>query len=150
MRIRSWGARSASVVATTAALSLAGATAASAHHCYKTDWQDAAYERLSQGGTAWLPLTELGRLVISWGDDDLGIEPSPECAEYLTSADLAGWMQSKGLAKEPLIHFRATAGGGAYYMKGKKPGSFDYLDHSDFAVLGEALVDAVERCNAAG
>ena len=51
-------------------------------------------------------------------------------------------------AKWPLIHSRATIGGGAFYMKGKRPGSINYLEESDFMSLTAALFDAVADCDA--
>ena len=40
--------RAGTVLAATAAITLAGATMASAHHCYKEQWQEAAYQAQSR------------------------------------------------------------------------------------------------------
>ena len=40
---------------------MASASIASAHHCYKVDWNDAAYEHVSSG-TAWWTLNDLGAM----------------------------------------------------------------------------------------
>lgn len=142
MRIRIWGARGVSVVAATAALSLAGTTAASAHHCYREQWRDAAYSQLSQGRTPWTPLSELGRVVIA---EEIGL---PQCAPYLTSEDLEPWLEDQGLSQEPLLQFRATVGGGAFYKTGKEPKPFNYLGDDDFAELEGVLAGAIEECMA--
>ena len=52
---------------------MASASIASAHHCYKVDWNDAAYEHVSSG-TAWWTLNDLGAMIIT---QDLGL---PQCA----------------------------------------------------------------------
>ena len=41
-----------------AALMLASTGVASAHHCYKQDWADAAYQHHRAGGTAWVSLSD--------------------------------------------------------------------------------------------
>jgi hypothetical protein len=122
-------------IAGAAALSLAVATTASAHHCYKEDWNDAAYAHVSQGGTAWLPLGDLGRMVVS---EELGL---PQCA-YVIDGVVADYVAIKGLDAEPLIHSRATAGGGAAHQ-GKTVPPYEYLD---FAVLDPLLQAAVGDC----
>ena len=48
---------------------------------------------------------------------------------------VAEWMGSVGMAQEPLIHSRATIGGGAFYNKGKAPQPFEYLSDADFGQL---------------
>ena len=143
MNRRTWGARGAALIAATAALSLAGATAASAHHCYKEEWQDAAYAQLSKGRTAWMPLSEMGRMVIAEEFD------RPECAQYLTSDDLSEWLEAQGLNQEPLIQSRATVGGGLYYRTGTGPRPFGYLDEEDFEDLTGLLQAAVMECDEA-
>ena len=50
-----------SIVAATAALVLVGSSAASAHHCYKDEWQAAAYAHHLAGGTPWMPLSDMGQ-----------------------------------------------------------------------------------------
>lgn len=133
--------RSLGVIAGAAALTIGTATAASAHHCYKVDWNDKAYEQLARGGTAWLPLTDLGAMIIS---EDIGM---PECAGYASVA-VDHWMAETGATSVPLIHSKATVGGGAYYNKGKAPKPFGYLGEADFMILEEGLGMAIEACMA--
>lgn len=121
-----------------AAILALGATAASAHHCYKADWNDAAYANLSKGGTPWLPLSDLASLVIA---GDIGF---PECAGYGDQV-AAAWMEATGTTTEPLIHMNATAGGGAAHQ-GKTVKPFAYLEDPDFVILDEALGAAIGDC----
>jgi hypothetical protein len=132
--------RAGLVAAGAAALVLAGGTAASAHHCYVEDWNDAAYQHLSQGGTAWMPLSDLADLVLA---EEVGL---PQCVGY---GDVAAefFMEAKGLDEEPLIHSRATVGGGAKHIAGIEPAPFDYLDFEvDGPLLDAAIGAAVEAC----
>ena len=146
MARRTWAARGMTVAAATAALSIVTASSASAHHCFKEDWADAAYAHHAAGGTAWIPLTQLGQMIISApAPDGAGM---PECASYFDAELLQPWLESKDLAQEPLIHFRATVGGGAYYKKGKAPAPFDYLGDEDFVALDALLGQAIEECMA--
>ena len=55
---------------------MASASIASAHHCYKVDWNDAAYEHVSSG-TAWWTLNDLGAMIIT---QDLGLPQGPSGA----------------------------------------------------------------------
>lgn len=134
--------RALGVIAGAAALTIGTATAASAHHCYKVDWNEKAYEQLSGGGTAWLPLSDLGAMIIA---QDIGL---PECAGY-SSVAVDHWMAETGATTEPLIHSKATVGGGAM-QKGKAPKPFAYLGESDFVILEEGLTMAVAECMADG
>lgn len=124
-------------VAGAAALTLGTATIASAHHCYKVDWNEKAYANLSQGRTAWLPLTDMGAMIIA----DMGL---PECAGYASIA-VDHWMAETGATSVPLIHSKATVGGGAM-QQGKAPKPFAYLGEADFAILEEGLGMAVGAC----
>lgn len=132
--------RSVGVIAGAAALTLGTATAASAHHCYKVDWNEKAYEQLSGGGTAWMPLSDLGAII-------LAEEGMPECAGY-SSVAVEHWMAETGATSEPLIHSKATVGGGAYYNKGKAPKPFGYLGEADFVILEDGLMMAIDACMA--
>lgn len=114
------------------------ANAAFAHHCCKADWNDAAYAHHAAGGTAWLPLSELADIVIA---EDIGL---PQCVGYGDQV-AAAWMDATGTEDEPLIHSRATAGGGAAHQ-GKTVPPFNYLGDADFAILDAALVAAIEEC----
>jgi hypothetical protein len=114
------------------------ANTAFAHHCYKADWNDAAYAHHAQGGTAWIPLSDLADLVIA---EDIGL---PECVGYGDQVAEA-WMEATGTEVEPLIHSRATAGGGAAHQ-GKTVPPFHYLDDADFAILDGALGEAIGDC----
>lgn len=121
-----------------AAILAMGATAASAHHCYKADWNDAAATQLSKNSTAWLPLSDLAEFVIT---QDIGL---PQCTGYGDQV-AAAWMEATGTEEEPLIHSKATAGGGAAHQ-GKTVKPFLYLGDADFAVLDAALGAAIEDC----
>ncbi|WP_277454566.1 hypothetical protein [Janibacter sp. DB-40] len=133
--------RSVGVIAGAAALTLGTATVASAHHCYKVDWNDKAAEQLARGGTAWLPLTDLGAMIIA---EEMG---QPQCAGYASIA-VDHWMAETGATSEPLIHSKATVGGGAYYNKGKAPKPFGYLGEADFVILTDGLMMAIDSCMA--
>lgn len=146
MTRRTWAARGMTVAAATAAISIVTASSASAHHCFKESWADAAYAHHAAGGTAWIPLSQLGQMIIAMPEPD-GYG-RPECASYLDAESLQPWLESKDLAQEPLIHFRATVGGGAYYKKGKAPGPFGYLGEEDFVALEALLAQAVAECDA--
>ncbi|GAA4426602.1 hypothetical protein GCM10023169_25560 [Georgenia halophila] len=122
-------------VAGAAAFSLALATTASAHECYKEDWSDAAHARLSQGGTAWLPMSDLGEYVVAV---EMGL---PECA-YVVDGVVDDYVAMTGLDAEPLVHSRATIGGGPE-RGGRAAPPISYLD---FSILGPLLEDAVGDC----
>ena len=131
--------RRAGLVSVGAAAVLAmSANAAFAHHCYKADWNDAAYAHHAAGGTAWLPLSDLADIVIA---EDIGL---PQCVGYGDQV-AAAWMDATGSEEEPLIHSRATAGGGAAHQ-GKTVRPYKYLGDADFAVLDAALEAAIEDC----
>jgi hypothetical protein len=125
-------------LAGTAALTIALAGTASAFHCYKEDWNDAAYAQLSQGGTPWLPLSDLGEFVVA---DELGL---PQCT-YVVDGVVADFMTAKGLTEEPMLLTRATAGGGAAHQ-GKDVPPFSYLTDADFELLDSLLGPAIEDC----
>lgn len=135
--------RTGMVAATTAAFTLAGAGIASAHHCYKAEWQEVAYANLAEG-TAWMPLGDLATMVIQWQFPE-----TPEDCYYVGQETVDAWMEMKGLEVEPLIHSRATTGGGALYHKGKAPKPFDYLMEEDFMWLDAHLAEGLDACMAA-
>jgi hypothetical protein len=131
--------RRAGLVSVGAAAILAiSANSAFAHHCYKVDWNDAAYAHHAQGGTTWLPLSDLADRVIA---EDIGL---PQCVGYGDQV-AAAWMEATGTEVEPLINSRATAGGGAAHQ-GKTVKPFNYLEDADFVILDAALTQAVEDC----
>jgi hypothetical protein len=134
--------RAGLVSAGAAVLVLVGGNAAFAHHCYKADWNDAAYAHHAGGGTAWTPLSDLADTVIA---EDIGL---PQCVGYGDQVAQV-WMEATGVEQEPLIHSRATAGGGAAH-RGKEPKPFNYLGQEDFVILDAALGAAIEDCLAAG
>jgi hypothetical protein len=125
-------------LAATAALSIAFASTASAFHCYKEDWNDAAYAHLSQGGTPWLPLSDLGESLVA---EEIGL---PQCT-YVVDGVVADFMTAKGLTEEPMLLTRATAGGGAAHQ-GKDVPPFSYLEDADFVLLDSLLGPAIEDC----
>lgn len=96
------------------------------------------------GGTAWLPLSSLGAMIISApAPDGAGL---PQCASYAYIA-VDHWMAQTGTTSEPLIHSKATAGGGAAHQ-GKTVKPFAYLEEPDFAILEEGLGMAIGQCMA--
>lgn len=132
--------RTGMVAATTAAFTLAGAGIASAHHCYKDEWRQAAYDHLSANGTAWVSLSDLGKMFLL---------QDPELIEqcgYVVDDAVADWMAERGMTQEPLIHSRATVGGGAFYHKGKAPDPFEYLSEADFDALGAEVFAGLDGC----
>lgn len=135
--------RTGMVAATTAAFTLAGAGIASAHHCYKAEWQEVAYANVSEG-TAWITLGDLAVMVIQWQNPD-----APADCYYVGQETADAWMEMKGLEVEPLIHSRATTGGGALYHKGKAPKPFEYLGEDDFMWLDGQLAARLATCMAA-
>lgn len=132
--------RTGMVAATTAAFTLAGAGIASAHHCYKDEWRQAAYDHLSANRTAWVSLTDLGKMFLL--EDPALIE---QCG-YVVDDAVGDWMEANGVTQVPLIHSRATIGGGAFYHQGKAPDPFDYLSEEDFEALGMAVFAGLEGC----
>jgi hypothetical protein len=117
---------------------LALAPAASAHHCYKTEWQEAAYAQVSSG-TPWTPMSELVAFAVT---EFFG--GTAECAAHADEWT-AAWMDAHDVETEPLIHMRATVGGGAHDRNGKTVPPFSYLTEADFAEL-EGLIMAEEDC----
>lgn len=114
-----------------------GAGPAMAHHCYKNAWQQAAYEHHLKGGTPWMPLSDLG-VAFLIGPDHL------ECA-YVADDAVAAYMKAHGLTQEPLIHSRATTGGGAA-SQGKTVKPFSYLMDDDFAEVTGYLIKGMATC----
>ncbi|PFG39991.1 hypothetical protein ATJ97_2511 [Georgenia soli] len=142
---RTWRRRAGAVAAAVAAMGIASATSASAHHCYKVDWNDSAREQLAKNRTAWMPLSDLGAMIIG-APVEQGGYGRPDCAG---SADVAvaAWMEQAGVSQEPLIHSKATVGSGAAYQ-GKAPKGFAYLSEDDFGVLVMAIdADLAQTCD---
>ena len=131
--------RAGTVLAATAAITLAGSTMASAHHCYKNQWQEAAHQAQSKGNSAWMPLSDLGATFL------IGPDYAQQCG-YVADDAVAQWMAAKGITQEPLIHTRATIGSGSYYTKGVAPRPISYLDDDDFGMLTMAIVDGMATC----
>jgi hypothetical protein len=132
------GRRLLTATAGAAAITLAGAGVASAHHCFMEDWNDAAYAHLVQGGTPWVPLTDLGEGLLT---NELGV---PQCA-YVVDGVVAEWMAVEGLTEEPMVNVMATVGGGAAHQ-GKDVPPFSYLSDADFEALDALLFPAVQEC----
>ena len=124
----------------TGALLVASAGSASAHHCYKDKWQDAAYQHHLAGGTAWVPISDLG--------EEFLVPPQwQEACGYVADLATRDFMAAHGMTQEPLIHSKAITGSGAY-NKGKAPKPFSYLSDSDFDELGGYLFGHLEECAA--
>ena len=115
-------------------------TVASAHHCYKDQWADAAYQHHLAGGTAWVSLSELGAMFI------IPEEFQADCA-WAADAAVQDFMEAEGLDQEPLIHSTAITGSGAY-AKGKAPKPFSYLSETQFDSLGASLMGYGMECAA--
>jgi hypothetical protein len=133
--------RAGAIIAATAALVLVGASSASAHHCYKDEWQAAAHAHHLKGGTPWMPLSEMGKAFL------IPAELVEACG-YVADDAVASFMAMEGLTQEPLIHTRATVGGGALYNSGKEPKPFSYLTEAQFEVLTVDLLDRLAECAA--
>jgi hypothetical protein len=131
--------RTGMVAATTAAFTLAGAGIASAHHCYKDEWRQAAYDHLSANRTAWVSLSDVGTMFL------IGPEYAEQCG-YVADDVVEAWMADTGMTQEPLIHSRATVGGGAFYHKGKAPDPFEYLGEAEFAMLTMGIIEGMATC----
>lgn len=126
--------------AVTTLLLAGGAASASAHHCFKDQWADAAYQHHLQGGTPWVPISDLGASIF--------IPPElQESCGWAADAAAADFMAARGLTQEPLIHAKATVGGGAL-QQGKAPGPFSYLGEEDFMILTESLMGYLAECTA--
>lgn len=116
------------------------ATMASAHHCYKDQWSDAAYQNHLAGGSAWMPLSDLGAMFL------IPPELQEDCG-WVADVAVADFMAQEGLTQEPLIHSKAVTGSGAY-AKGKAPKPFSYLDEAQFGALTESLLGYLAECAA--
>src|SRR5690606_597523 len=113
--------------AAAAAFLVTSAGTASAHHCYKEQWNAAAYENHLRGNTAWMPLSDMAvEFVI---DPALG-----GVCDWTADEAVQDYMEYMGMSQEPLIHSKATIGSGAY-GKGKAPKGIAYLSEEDFNVL---------------
>lgn len=132
--------RATAALALTAALSIVGATTASAHHCYRDQWSDAAYQHHLRGGTAWVPLSDLGKMFV------IPPEDQERCGHVADDA-VAAFMEAEGLTQEPLIHSRATTGSGAAYQ-GRNVKPFSYLSEEQFEALTQDLLARVKVCAA--
>lgn len=130
--------RAGTVAATVTAISLAGTSMASAHHCYKNYWQPNAYAHHVNGGTAWMPLSDMGTMYL------IGPEYAEQCG-WVADQAVADFMRTHGLTQEPLIHSRATVGSGAAYQ-GKTVKPFSYLSEEDFGELTMAVVAGMSEC----
>jgi hypothetical protein len=126
--------------AASAVIMLATTTVASAHHCYKDQWADAAYQHHLAGGTAWVSLSDLGTMFLI--PDHL-----KEACGWAADTAVQEFMEAEGLEQEPLIHSKAVTGSGAY-AKGKAPKPFSYLTDAQFDSLGAALMGYVMECEA--
>lgn len=130
-------ARRLGAVATGAvAIVVASASVASAHHCYKDEWAQAAYDHLKGSNTAWVTLSDLGTMFL------LTPEQQEVCAFVVDDA-VEAWMEDREMSQEPLIHSKATVGSGAFYKKGMAPKPFEYLGDSDFMALEMAVVEGL-------
>jgi hypothetical protein len=112
---------------------------ASAHHCYKDQWADAAYQHHLNGGTAWVSLSDLGAMFL------IPEELQAECG-WVADAAVADWMEMNDMTQEPLIHSKATIGSGAFYKKGMAPKPFSYLSDAQFEELGGMLFGYLAEC----
>ena len=130
--------RTGTVAATVAAMTLAGSSMASAHHCYKNYWQPNAYTQHLKGNTPWMPLSDMGTMYI------IGPEYAAQCG-YVADGVVADFMKAHGLSQEPLIHSRATTGSGAAYQ-GKNVKPFNYLSEEDFGMLTMGIVEGMANC----
>ena len=131
--------RAGTVTAAAAAITLAGSSMASAHHCYRDYWQPQAYEQHLRGNTAWVPLSDLGTMFI------IGPEYAEKCG-YVADDAVKAWMAANDRTQEPLIQSRATVGSGAFYKQGKEPKPFNYLSDEDFGMLTMAVVEGMAEC----
>lgn len=121
-----------------AALMLASTGVASAHHCYKQDWADAAYQHHRAGGTAWVSLSDLGRQFL--------IPPElQDACGWVADEAVADFMAIRAMTQEPLIHSKATTGSGAY-GQGNAPRPFSYLEEADFELFGGLLFGYLAEC----
>lgn len=132
--------RAGMALAATAAITLAGSTMASAHHCYKAEWEQAAYDQLSSGKTAaWLSLSDLGTAFL------IGPEYAEQCG-YVADDVVADWMEATETEREPLIHMKAVIGGGAYWNAGTSPKAITFLTDDDFGALTMGVIEGMADC----
>jgi hypothetical protein len=131
--------RAGTVTAAAAAVTLAGSTMASAHHCYRDYWQPAAYEQHLKGNTPWVPLSDMGKMFL------IGPDYVAQCG-YVADDAVADFMAAHGLTQEPLIQSKATVGSGAYYKKGMEPKPFSYLSDADFGELTMSVIAGMAEC----
>jgi hypothetical protein len=115
-------------IAVAGVATLAIAPGAMAHHCYKTEWQEVAYAQV-RAGTPWTPMSQFVGMVVSSFPG-----ATPECVAH-AGEWTQEWMEANDVDVEPLIHMRATAGGGAHDRNGKTLPSISYLDDADFGFL---------------
>jgi hypothetical protein len=120
------------------ALALAVAGPASAHHCYKHDWQAAARTQLETRHTAWVPMSDL---LASAMTEVFGLPA--ECAAHADEF-VASWMVDAGVDAEPIIQTRATIGGGAE-LQGRDPRPIGYLEDVDFGYI-DGLIASTPDC----
>lgn len=132
--------RVGTALAATAAFTLAGASMASAHHCYKDDWQAAAYAQQSTNQSPWMTLSDLGTAFL------IGPDFAEKCG-YVADVAVADWMAATDTDVEPLIHTRATVGSGAFYNKGMAPKPFSYLGDEDFGMLTMGIIEGMAACD---
>jgi hypothetical protein len=122
-------------IAVAGVASLTIAPAAMAHHCYKAEWQEAAHAQV-KAGTPWMAMTDFTALVVG-----TEFSAAPECTAHADEW-VAAWMAVNDVDQEPLIHMRATAGGGAHDRNGKEVPAISYLDGADFGFLvGQVLAE---------
>jgi len=120
------------------ALALAVAGPASAHHCYKNDWQSAARTQLETHHTAWMPMSDLLSSAIT---DFFGL---PEACAAHADEFVASWMSYAGVDQEPIIQTRATIGGGAE-LQGRDPRPIGYVEDADFGYI-DGLIASTSDC----
>ena len=132
--------RVGTALAATAAFTLAGASMASAHHCYKDDWQAAAYQQQASNKSPWMTLSDLGTAFL------IGPALAEKCG-YVADNVAADWMSANGVTVEPLIHMKATVGGGALYNSGTEPKPFSYLGEADFEQLTVGIIEGMADCD---
>ena len=130
--------RSGTVAAAAAAVTVAGASLASAHHCYRDYWQPAAYQQHLAGNTPWMPLSDMGVQYL------IGPTYAAQCG-YVADDAVAAFMAAHGLTQEPLIQARATVGSGAAY-RGMEPKPFSYLSDADFGELTAYVIAGMATC----
>ena len=138
MNTASIAGRATATVALAVVMTIVGATAASAHHCYRDQWADAAYQHHLRGGTAWISLSDMGTQFIP-------ADLQEQCG-YVADEVVADFMDDNGLEQEPLIHSRAVVGSGAGYQGKNVP--FSYLTEEQFGALTAGLMTGVAACAA--